>query len=366
MTLKALSKPRRGTVLEPTHRIARPHSQFRGQTQHPVQQPRFLLDKPQPLVPRVLVQRQHLASNKELLPSGHPLLVPPPSASLLLLVSLPLPSLLSVAQPRVVEVFLLLLDQGRQHSQLLRPIQLLLPDQFSGSLRLAVPVAVAELNQEDNQYSAPPTLLRQIRPSRGPAPSAQRQGPDLGRRLLSVSLITHPLPLGNLHRLQLQHSPKHLWQPLLRRRHRHSGSLHQIPRRSVNRRRYLVSLPLLPLSIKIPQPLLLVNQTLPLVRQHQPNSLPLAKLCRQYHRAVPRVHLNLMRNLLPLISQMRSRRTDQAWIPTTLYYQQTIPRCCRIMCARPSQLHNSLGITSLSGSHPWICDRSSHLHRLRE
>jgi hypothetical protein len=364
MTLKALSKPRRGKVLEPTHRTARPHSQFRGQTQHPVQQPLFLLDRPQPLVPRVLVQRQHLANNKELLPLGQPLLVPPPSASLLLLVSLPLPSLLSVAQPRVVGGFLLLLDQDRQHSQLLRPIQLLLPDQFSGSLRLAVPVA--EPNQEDNQYLAPPTLLRQIRPSRGPAPSAQRQGPDLGKRLLSVSLITHPPPLGTLRRLQLQHSPKHLWQPLLRRRHRHLGSLHQTPRRSVNRRRYLVSLPPLPLSIKILQPLLLVNQTLPLVRQHQPNSLPLAKLCRQYHRAVPRVDPNLMRNLLLPISQMRSRRTDQAWTPTTLYYQQTIPRCCRIMCARPSQPHNSLGITSLIGSHPWICDRSSYLHRPRE
>ena len=359
MTLKALSKPQRGTVLEPTHQAAHPHSRFRGQTQHPVQQPRFLLDRAQPLAARVLVQRQHLASNRELLPSGHPLLVPPPSASLLPLVSLPIPSLLSVAGPRVVGGFPLLLDQGRQHSQLLRPIQLPLLDQFSGSQHLAVPVA--EPNQEDNQYSAPLTLPRQIRPSRGPAASAQRQGPDLGKPLLSVPPITHPPPLGNLHQLQLQHLPKQLRQLLRRRRHRHSARLHQIPRRLVNRRRYLVSLPPLPLSIKSRQPLLSVNQTLPSVPQLQPSSLSLAKLCRRYHRAVLRVRPNLMRNLRPPISQMRSRRTGQAWILTTLYYQQTIPLYCRIMCARPSRPHNSLGITSLIGSHPWICDRSSYL-----
>ena len=259
MTLKALLKPQRDTVLQPTHQTARLHSRFRGRAQHPAQT-QFLLDSPRPLAPRVLVQRQHLASNKEPLPSGHPLLVPPPSASLLLLVSLPLPSLLSVAQLRVAEGFLHLLDQGHQHSQLPRPIQPPLLDQPSDSLHLAV--LVAQPNQ-DNQHSAPPTLPRQIRLSGGPAPSAQRQGPDLGKRLLS--LTTHPLHLGSLHPLQLQHLPKHLRQPLLRRPYRHLANMRQIPRHSVNRRRCLVSLLLLLLSTKKLQPLLSVNQTLPSV-----------------------------------------------------------------------------------------------------
>jgi hypothetical protein len=307
MTSKALSKPRRDTVLEPIHRTARPYSRFRGQTQHPVQQPRFLLDSPRPSAPKVLVQRQLLTSNKELLPSGHPLSVPLPLASLLPLVSLPFPSLLSAAQLRMVEGFLLLLDQDHQLSQPPRPIQLPLLDQFSDSLHLAV--LVADRNQ-DNQHSAPPTLPRQLQPSRGPVPLAQHQGPDLGKRLLSV--VTHPPPLGNLHPLQLQHSPKHLRQPPLHRRQRHSASLRQIPQHSVNRRRYLVSLPPLPLLVKKPQPLLLVNQTLPSVPQHQPHSQPLDKLCRQYHRAAPRMRPNLMQNPLPPISQMRSRRSGQA------------------------------------------------------
>jgi hypothetical protein len=275
MTLEALLKPRRDTVLEPRRQTARPHSQFRGQSQHLVQQLRFLLDSPQPLAPRVLVQHQHLASNQQLLPSEHPLLVPLPSASLLPLVSLPSPNLLSAAQLlRITEGFLLLPDQGHQHLRPLRqrPVQLPLLDQFSDSLHLAA--LVAERNQ-DNQCSALPTLPRQIQPSRDPVPSAQRQGPDLGgKRLLSMSLITHPPPLGNLH--PLQHSLRHLQQPL-HRRHRHSARPRQILRHSVNRRRHLASLPPLPLSVKKLQPVLLVNQTLPSVPQHQHNSQPLAK-----------------------------------------------------------------------------------------
>lgn len=337
MILKALSKPRRDIVLERTH--------------HPVHQPRFLLDSLQPLVPRLLVQRQHLASHKELLPLGHLLLVPLPLARLLPSDSRPWPSPLSAAQLRIVEVFLLSLDQDHQHSQLPRPIQLPLLDQFSGSLHLAV--LVAGRNQ-DSQYSAPPTLPPQIQPSQGPAPSAQRQGPDLGRRHLSMLRIMHPLPLGNLHPLQLQHSPKHLRQPLFRRRHRHSASPRQVPQHLVNRRRYLVSLPPLPLS---------VNQALSSV-QHQLNNQPLARLC-QHHRVVPRVHRSLMHSLLPPISQMRSRRTGRVQIPTTLYYRQIIPQCCRTMCAQPSRPHDSLGITSLNGSHPWICDRLSYMYGSR-
>jgi hypothetical protein len=160
--------------------------------------------------------------------------------------------------------------------------------------------------------------------------------------------------LGNLHPLGLCHSPKHLRQPLLRRR-RHSASLRQVPQHLVNRRRYLVSLPPLPLS---------VNQALSSV-QHQLNNPPLAKLCRQYHRVVPRVHPSLMQRLLPPISQMRSQRTGRVQIRTTPYYQQIIPRCCRTMCAQPSRPHDSLGITSLNGSHPWICDRLSSMHSSR-
>jgi hypothetical protein len=335
MTLKALSKPRKDIVLERTH--------------HPLHQPRFLLDSPQPLAPRVLVQRQLLASNKELLPSGHLLLVPLPLARLLPSDSRPWPSPLSAVQLRIVEAFLPLLDQVHQLSQLPGPIQLPLLDQFSGSLHLAV--LVAGRNQ-DSQHSAPPTLPPQIQPSQGPAPLAQPQGPDLGRRLLSMLRITHPLPLGNLHPLQLQHSPKHLRQPLLRRRHRHSASLRQVLRHLVNRRRYLVILPPLPLS---------VNQALSSV-QHQPNNQLLAKLCRQYHRVVSQVHRSLMQNPLPPISQTRSRRTGRVQIRTTLYYRQIIPHCCRTMCAQPSRPHDSLGITSLIGSHPWICDRLSYMY----
>src|SRR6267154_2535671 len=338
MTLKALSNPRRDIVLERTHL--------------PVHQPRFLLDSLQSLAPRVLVQRQHLASNKELLPSGHLLLVPLPLARLLPSDSRPWPSPLSAAQLRIVEAFLLLLDQDHQHSQLPRPIQLPLPDQFSGSLHLAV--LVAGLNQ-DNQYSAPPTLPPQIQPSQGPAPLARRQGPDLGRRLLSMLRITHPPPLGNLHPLQLQHSPKHLRPPLLRSRHRHSAIPRQVPQHLVNRRRYLVSLQPLPLS---------VNQALSSV-QHHLNNRPLARLCHQYHRVVPWVHRSLMHSLVPPISQMRSRRTGRVQTRTTLYYRQIIPHCCRMMCAQPSLPHASLGITSLIGSHPWICDRLPYMHGLR-
>jgi hypothetical protein len=335
MTLKAPSKPRRDIALERTH--------------HPVHQSWFLLDSPQPLASRVLVQLQHLASNKELLPSGHLVLVPLPLARLLPSDNRPLPSPLSAAQLRIAEAFLLLLDQVHQHSQLPRPIQLPLLDQFSGSLHLAV--LVAGRNQ-DSQYSAPPTLPPQIQPSQDPAPWAQRQGPDLGRRLLSMLPITHPLPLGNLHPLQLQHSPKQLRQPLPRRRHRHSASLRQVPQHLFNRRRHSVSLPPLPLS---------VNQALFSV-QRQLNNQPLAKLCRQYHKVVPRVHRSLMQSLLLPISQMRGRCTGRVQIHTTLYYRQIILQCCRTMYAQPSRPHDSLGITSLIGSRHWICDRLSYLH----
>ena len=330
MTLKALLKPRRDKVLERTH--------------HPVHQPRFLLDSPRSSAPRVLVQRQHLASNKELLPLEHLLSVRLPLARLLPSDSRPWLSLLSAAQLRIVEAFLLLLDRDHQHSQRPRPIQLPLLDQFLVSLHLAV--LVAGRNQ-DSQYLAPPTLPPQIQPSRGPAPLAQRQGPDLGRRLLLMLRITHPLPLGNLHPLQPQYSPKHLRQPLLHRRHRHSDSLRQVPQHLVNRRRYLASLPELRLS---------VNQALPSV-QHQPNNHPLAKLGCQYHKVVLRMHRSLMQSLLPPISQLRSRRSGLVSIRTTHYYRKTIPHCCQTMCAQPSRPHDSLGTTSLIGSHPWICDR---------
>jgi hypothetical protein len=335
MTLKALSRPRRDIALERTH--------------HLVHQPRFLLDNPQPSAPRVLVQRQHLASNKGLLPSGQLLLVPLPLARLLPSDSRPWPSPLLAAQLRIAEAFQHLLDQDHRHSQLPQPIQPPLLDQFSGSLHSAV--LVAGRNQ-DSQYSAPPTLPPQLQLSRGPAPWPQRQGPDLGRLLPSTLRITHPLPLDNLHPLQLHHSPKHLRQPLLRRRHHHSASLLQVPQHLVNQRRYLVS----------PLPLLLsVSQDLSSV-QHQLNNQPLAKLCRQYHRVVPRVHRSLMQSLLPPISQMQSLRTGRVQIRTTLYYRQIIPQCYRTMCAQPSRPHDSHGITSLIGSHPWICDRLSYMH----
>ena len=109
----------------------------------------LLLGSHQPLVRRALVQRRHLASNKERLLLGHLLLVPLP------LVSPPSLSLLSAAHPRMAEDFLPLQDRGHQHSQLPGPIPLRLLDQSSDSPRSAV--LVAGRNQV-NQHSTPQTL----------------------------------------------------------------------------------------------------------------------------------------------------------------------------------------------------------------
>jgi hypothetical protein len=250
---------------------------------------RLLLDSPRLLVPRALIRR--LASNKELLPLGHRLLAPLPSVRHLLLVNLPSPSQCSAAQPRIVEGFLPSLDQGHRHSR--PPRQTLLPllDQFSDNLRSAV--LQAGRNQV-NQRSAP--LALPIQPLGDPARSAQPQGPDLGK-LLSVRPIAQRLHSGNLRPAQLQHlaKPPHL---LLHRRFRRLVSLHQIPRHSVNQRRYLVNLPLLPS----------VNQHLPLAHEPQLSSRPLAKAHR---RTVLQEDKSRMQGLLPPISQIRSRRTGQ-------------------------------------------------------
>lgn len=232
-----------------------------------MQQTPLLLDSPQPLAPRVLVQRRHLVSTKDLLPLGRLLLVPLPSVSPLPLVNLPSPSLPTGVQLRIMQGFLPLLGQGHQRSHPLRPILLPPPDQFSDSLRSAV--LVAECKQV-NQHLVPPILPRQVQPLEDLAPLAQRQSSDLGKRLLSESPITQPLLSDKLCPLQLQHlHPRH---PLRPRQHRHSASLRQMPRQLVNQRQYLASIhpPLLPS----------VNQPLPLVRQRQLNSQHLAKLSR--------------------------------------------------------------------------------------
>jgi len=161
---------------------------------------------------------------------------------------------------------------------------------------------------------------------------------------------TRPLLLGNLRPPQLQHLVKPPYLPL-HRLYRHSANLHQIPQHLVNQRRHLVSLPppLLPLA-RMPQIVHSVNPRLPLVRERQLNSRPLAEAYHLYHQADPLVETSPMQSLLPPILQMRSRRTSQAQIRTMLYSHPTIPHCCPTTYALPSRPHDSLGITSPIGS----------------
>ena len=308
MTSKAPSRLPKEIALELTHLTTRSKTRHRGRAPHSVHQTLLLLDSHQPLVRRPLVQRQHLASNRGRLPLGHLLLVPLPSARLLPLVSPPSLSLLSGTRPRIAEGFLPLQDRGHQHSQPPGPIPPLLLDQSSDSPRSAV--LVARLNQV-NQYSALQTLPLQIQPSEDPAHLAQLLGPDLGKHLLT----TRPLLLGNLRRPHLQHLVNPPYLPLHRLYH-HSANLRQIPQRSVNQRRHLVSPPppLLPLA-RMPQLAQLVhsvNPPLPLPRERRLNSRPLAEAYHLYRQADPLAEPSPMQRLLRPILQTRGRRTGRA------------------------------------------------------
>ena len=308
MTSKAPLRLPKETVLELTHLTTRSKTRHRGRAPHSVHQILLLLDSHQPLVRRALVQRQRLASNRERPPLGHLLLVPLPLARLLPLVSPPSLSLLSATRPRIAEGFLPLQDRGHQHSQPPGPIPPLLLDQSSDSPRSAV--LVARLNQV-NQYSALQILPLQIQPSGHPTHLAQLQCPYLGKHLL----ITRPLLLANLRPPHLQHlvNPPYL---RLHRLYHRSANLRQMPQRSVNRRRHLVSLlpPLLPLAriLQLAQLVRSVNPPLPLPREPRLNSRPLAEAYHLHRQADPLAESSPMQSLLRPILKMRGRRTSQA------------------------------------------------------
>src|ERR1700742_2328875 len=76
VTSRVPSRPPRDTVLGTTQLpTARPQPLFQGQALYLVQRPHRHSDSLQPLVLKALVQRRHLASNKEHLPLEHLLLV---------------------------------------------------------------------------------------------------------------------------------------------------------------------------------------------------------------------------------------------------------------------------------------------------
>ena len=142
MTRKLPSKPQSEIALEQTHPAVCLYSQDRVQVRHLELGVLLLSASPQLLARRALVQRRHLANPEELLHLGHLRSVKPH----LHLVSLPLPSLTSVARLRTAEVSLPSLDQGHPHSQPLRPLAPL--GQSLDSRRSAAPrVVQSQLNQ---------------------------------------------------------------------------------------------------------------------------------------------------------------------------------------------------------------------------